>query len=204
MESSTLHGGDPSIIHDIQNLDLNSPGLQGSFTGETSGRQTHGGPLGEDDFPHLDIINDLLDDEYGIGKTQPLMRQYSFPGDVTMSNDDVASSSSCRFERMRSYHGDRFQRGYSPVNSHHFDSLREYNNNNIPQASPSLLYMNGQVEGGGMMQNHWPIAPGSDLAMLGMRNSEGGDSFSPFYNPDYANLACGINGYTLFRPSNGH
>jgi hypothetical protein len=38
----------------------------------------------------------------------------------------------------------------------------------------------------------WQLA-GSDLSVLGMRNMEG-DAY-PHYNPDYSNLACGVNGY---------
>ncbi|KAM7279184.1 hypothetical protein ACFE04_006318 [Oxalis oulophora] len=199
VESSNLQG-DQSLINDIQNLNLynNIPLLPTS----TSGRQAHGGLV--DDFPHLDIINDLLDEEYSSGNSafsgsQPLMRQFSFPGDVSMSDHMMGSSSngSCRFERTQSYHsGDVFQRGYSPAANSHFESLREYN---IPQGSP-LPYMNGQVDG--LIQNHWPMA-GPDLDMLGMRNHAEGDCYL-YLNPEYANLAGGIKGYTLFRPSNGH
>ncbi|KAH7858105.1 hypothetical protein Vadar_020044 [Vaccinium darrowii] len=68
-----------------------------------------------DDFPHLDIINDLLDDANGIPKptkantsfhqsfSNPhhLNRQFSFPMDIWMSNDMDPTMSSSSFEGCR-------------------------------------------------------------------------------------------------------
>ncbi|GMY27225.1 TNF receptor-associated factor homolog 1b isoform X1 [Fagus crenata] len=196
---------DPSLLNDVQNLSLyNKPLHSGSreqlstqFPACTSGRQTQGVLA---DFPHLDIINDLLDDEYSVGNAvrgepvyqcvggngpQQLNRQLTFPGDVG------SSSSSCRFERTHSMHDDGFRQGYQSSGTH-FDSMREF----IPQAS-ALPYVNGHVDG---FPNQWPVA-GSDLAPLGMRNMEG-NGYS-YYNPDFSNMACGVNGYTVFRPANG-
>ncbi|GAV71203.1 MATH domain-containing protein [Cephalotus follicularis] len=211
METKSMHC-DPSLINDIQNFNMYKRmdgGLRENVSSElpacTSGRQTLG--VLADDFPHLDIINDLLDDEHGIAKVaresrvfqspgngpQLLHRQFSFPSDISMSGNMGSSTGSCRFERTRSYHEDGFQQGYSPPGSH-MDSLRDY----IHQTSP-LPYVNGQIEG--LIPNHWQMA-GTDLSLLGMRNSDG-DTY-PYYNPEYANMACGVNGYTVFRPSNGH
>lgn len=196
---------DPSLLNDVQNLSLyNKPLHSGSreqlstqFPACTSGRQTQGVLA---DFPHLDIINDLLDDEYSVGNAvrgepayqcvggngpQQLNRQLTFPGDVG------SSSSSCRFERTHSMHDDGFRQGYQSSGTH-FDSMREF----IPQAS-ALPYVNGHVDG---FPNQWPVA-GSDLSPLGMRNMEG-NGYS-YYNPDFSNMACGVNGYTVFRPANG-
>ncbi|KAI4345762.1 hypothetical protein L6164_012858 [Bauhinia variegata] len=206
--SRSLHF-DPSRINDVQSLDLykhvhsrSLGNMPTEFSAGTSGRQTQG--LLADEFPHLDIINDLLDDEHGvIGKTSPafesrsngpqlLNRQFTFPGDLGTSDDLGSSASSCRFERSRSYHDQAFQRAYSS-SSGHFDLMREY----IPQTS-TLPYVNGQVDG--LIQNQWQMGS-SDLSYLGLRNNEN-DGY-PYY-PDYSNMACGVNGYTVFRPSNGH
>ncbi|CAJ1976518.1 unnamed protein product [Sphenostylis stenocarpa] len=201
----------PSRPDDTQNRDLYRPvhsrstgNMSTEFLTCASGRQNQG--LMVDEFPHLDIINDLLDDEHGIGKTgksssafqslnngpQLLNRQFSFPGDL-VSNDDLGSStSSCRFERSRSYHHDhRLQGGYN-VSGGHYDSLRDY----IPPMS-SVPCVNGHVDG--LIPNQWEGA-GSDVLYLGMRNTEN-DTYG--YYPDYSNMTCGVNGYTVFRPSSG-
>jgi hypothetical protein len=201
--SRNVHYDPSSLLNDVQNLGLYRTGhgesweqLSSKFPASISGRQNQG-VLGEE-FPHLDIINDLLDDEHGVGKAsrastvsqtlsngpQLLNRQFSFPGDMGMSADVGSSSSPCRFERTRSYHEDGFQPHYHSAGSH-YDSTRDF----IPQAS-ALPYVNGQVDG--LIPNQWQLA-GSDLSVLGMRNMEG-DGY-PHYNPDYSNLACGVNGY---------
>ena len=74
----------------------------------------------------------------------------------------------------------------------HYHSLRDY----IPPVS-GVPGVNGQVDG--LIPNQWQVA-GSDLLYLGMRNTEN-DSYG--YYPDYSNIACGVNGYTVFRPSSG-
>ncbi|KAI4317973.1 hypothetical protein L6164_025793 [Bauhinia variegata] len=208
---------DPPRVNDVQNLDLyrhvhsrSLGNMPTEFSAGTSGRQTQG--LLTDEFPHLDIINDLLDDEHGIGKAgntspvfksltngpQLLNRQFSFPGDLGTSGDLGSSTSSCRFERSRSYHDHAFQRAYSSSSNGHFDSIRDF----MPQSS-TLPYVNGQVDG--LIPNQWQVAgsgSGSDLSSyLGMRNNEN-DGY-PYY-ADYPNMACGVNGYNVFRPSNGH
>ncbi|OMO95546.1 TRAF-like family protein [Corchorus olitorius] len=215
MESSQRDGSrnmhpDPSLLSEIQNLDLYKPVHNGSrehfsteFPACASGRQNQG--VLADEFPHLDIINELLDEEHNVARVGPgfhnlgngsqlLNRHYSFPSNLGISGEMGSSSSSCRFERARSYHEDGFQRGYSNISGNHFDTLREF----IPQASP-LPYTNGQIDG--LVPTQWPMAS-SDLSLLSMRTAEG-DNY-PYYSPEYSNLACGVNGYTVFRPSNGH
>ncbi|KAJ8768430.1 hypothetical protein K2173_021583 [Erythroxylum novogranatense] len=196
----------------IQALEL-YPTVNGSqerfsteFPACTSGHQTQG--VVTDDFPHLDIINDLLDDEHAIGKgigqngafqslndgPHSLNRQFSFPCEIGLSSSMSSStSSSCKFERTRSLQIGGFHHGYSSSGTY-FDTVREY----VPQASP-LSYVSGQIDG--LIQSQWQLA-GSDRSVVGTRNPEV-DS-SPYYTPDYANLACGVNCCTMFRPSNGH
>ncbi|KAK3190271.1 hypothetical protein Dsin_029832 [Dipteronia sinensis] len=213
MDTNRIMHHDPSLVNDIQNLDLYKSLPSGSrehFSNEfpacTSGRQNQG--VMADDFPHLDIINDLLDDEHGVGMAtrastvfqshsngpQMLNRQFSFPCDMNISGDMGPSAASCRFERTRSYQEDGFQRGYSSSGSH-FESPREY----VPQASP-LHYSNGQMDG--MVPTLWQMG-GTDLSLLGSVRNPEGESY-PYFPSEYSNLACGVNGYTVFRPSNGH
>nr|KYP56600.1 Ubiquitin carboxyl-terminal hydrolase 12 [Cajanus cajan] len=169
MDSNASQSGVPFDLY--KPIDSRSLGnIPGEFPACTSRRQNPGGLV--DEFPHLDIINDLLDEEHGIGKAaransvfqslndgpQLLNRQYTFPGDL----------------------------------GRHFDSLQDY----LPQVNNTLSYGNGKVDV--LIPNQWQVA-GSDLSYLGMRNTE--NSYS--YYHDYSNMACGVNGYSVFRPSNG-
>ncbi|KAL6194836.1 hypothetical protein ACLB2K_035911 [Fragaria x ananassa] len=209
-ESSKGMNYDHSSLLNDQSLDFYQPlhgGQHEQFSTEfpacTSGRQTQG-VSAADDFPHIDIINDLLDDEHGFGGAtgssafhsfsngpSHLNRQFSYPGDLGTSSDMDSATSSCRFERTRSYQDDGFQRGY--MLGGHFESLREF----TPQAG-ALTYVNGQIDVN--HHNQWQVA-GSDISLQGMRSTDN-DGF-PYYNPDYSNMTCGMNGYTVFRPSNG-
>ena len=78
------------------------------------------------------------------------------------ASDDLGSStSSRRFERLRSYHDHEFQQGYSSSNGH-FDSVREYR----PQGG-RLPYVNGHLDG--LIPNHWAA---SDLSFDGAPRRE--------------------------------
>ncbi|XP_052477589.1 TNF receptor-associated factor homolog 1b isoform X2 [Gossypium raimondii] len=210
--SRSMHSN--TLLGEFENLDLYRSVQNGSrehfsmeFPACASGRQTQG--VLADEFPHLDIINELLDEEHNVGKAaragagfhalgnEPYLLNQHFPfhSDLGLSDGMGSSSGSCRFERMRSYHNDGFQQGYSSSSSNHFDTEREF----IPQASP-LHYANGQ-QIDGLVPNRWQMAA-SDLSLLSMRNADG-ENYA-YYSPEYPNMACGINGYTVFRPSNGH
>ncbi|KAK1362514.1 hypothetical protein POM88_046988 [Heracleum sosnowskyi] len=60
------------------------------------------------------------------------------------------------------------------------------------------IYQNG-IDGS--IPNQWQ-AGNSDLSYQSMRSSEN-DNFS-YHIPEYSNMVCGANGYTVFRPSSGH
>lgn len=198
----SVHSDQFLSINNIQNR-YNQENFSG-FSACTSGRQ--GQAVLADEFPHLDIINDLLDDEQVAGidtrdgtvfqshsnSGQLHNRHYSFPGEVGVLGDVVPATSSCRFEPVQSYHDDGFQREYSSLGGI-FDS-RDY----IPQAAAGLPYANGQIDG--VIPNQWQMA-GSDISLYGMNYME--PDVYP-YNLDYSNVACSVNGYTLFRPSSGH
>ncbi|XP_076890730.1 TNF receptor-associated factor homolog 1a-like isoform X2 [Bidens hawaiensis] len=149
-----------------------------------------------DEFPHLDIINDLLNDEYampdpstlGLGLGLPfhngprhLSHQFTFPGG---SLDQVPSTSSCRFDRTQSFH-EELQHSYGGG----FDFSRE-----MAPVQPNLQYANGQIDGLG--QNGWQIG-GSDLSYDQLISMDGDGYAYP--------MPPGINGgsYTLYRPSSG-
>ncbi|TYH55810.1 hypothetical protein ES332_D09G261600v1 [Gossypium tomentosum] len=218
LESSRRGGSrsthsDPSLLSEIQNLDLykserneTQEHVFAELPACTSGYHSQG--VLADEFPHLDIINDLLDEENNVGRavrvgtgfrslgncSHLFHRQFSFPSNLGMSDEMGSSNGACRFDRARSFHDDGFRQGYSTSSDNHFDTLREF----IPHANP-LPYANGQIDG--LVPTQW-LTPSSDPSVLGMRNTDV-DSY-PYYNQDYSNLACGINGYTVFRPSNGY
>lgn len=201
-----------SMHNDIPNFDLYRPMnsvhhelFPSGLLAGTSGRQVQNALA--DEFPHLDIINDLLDDEQVIGRAShgnmvyqglgsgPTLfsRQLSYPTDINQLNEAGSLGSSCRFDRSRSYPDDSFQQDYGA--SSPYDSVREF----IPQGNPMPYMNNGQVDS--LVPNQWQLL-GPDLSLLGMRSS-GVDGYS--YNiPDYSNIACGVNSYAMFRPSNGH
>ncbi|MBA0616403.1 hypothetical protein Godav_016456 [Gossypium davidsonii] len=218
LESSRRDGSrsthsDPSLLSEIQNLDLykserneTQEHVFAELPACTSGYHSQG--VLADEFPHLDIINDLLDEENNVGRavrvgtgfrslgncSHLFHRQFSFPSNLGMSGEMGSSNGACRFDRARSFHDDGFRQGYSTSSDNHFDTPREF----IPHANP-LPYANGQIDG--LVPTQW-LTPSSDPSLLGMRNTDV-DSY-PYYNQDYSNLACGINGYTVFRPSNGY
>lgn len=168
----------------------------------TSRRQSPS--LFTDEFPHLDIINDLLDDEHGLGMVSEkdasfqsfsngfhnLTRHSTIPGDLGMSSDAGPSMSSCRFERTQSY-GNMFQHSYS---GGVFDGVTDM----IPQASQQS-FVNGKMNG--LIPDHWEMVGSSPY--LGMSNADTNAGYPYHMMPDYSNMACGVNGYTVFRTSNG-
>ncbi|TMW96306.1 hypothetical protein EJD97_007593 [Solanum chilense] len=195
----------PFVLNDIQESDMLKPvnsrthdHLPSELPACTSGCQSQSALA--DDFPHLDIINDLLNDENGAGKaSEPnsgwqrysnhLNRQFSYPGDISMASDLGPSTHSCRFERTRSYH-DELQHYYS---GGIYNSIR----NMIPQPNPQ--FVSGQIDQ--LVHDQWQLMH-SDPSFLGMGNGHT-DTGYLYHNPDYSNMACGVNRYRVFRPSNG-
>ncbi|KAK6145974.1 hypothetical protein DH2020_019843 [Rehmannia glutinosa] len=196
-----------SLVNNVQSFDLYNPihsraqdHLPSEFQAGTSGRQSH---LLPDEFPHLDIINELLDDEHGIGmvarvnsgyqsfSNEPhnLNRHYSFPGDPGMPG---GPGPSCRFDRAQSYHDEGIQHGYVG-SGRTYDTVRDM----VTQASPRT-YVNGQIDG--FVPNQWQMS-GSEVPFFSVRNMDN-DGYS-YHIPEYPNVTVGINGYPVFRPSNG-
>lgn len=208
-ESSRSINYDLSLHHDMQNFDIHNS-MQSrpqdhfpiEFPAGTSGRVNHNVPAEE--FPHLDIINDLLDDEYGIGMTvdessgvqnflnehHHLNRQFTFPGDIGLLGDPGSATSSCRFERSHSYHDNQYRHNYNSAEG-------QFHSNLNPQANLQP-YPNLPIDG--LIPNQWQIAA-TDLPYLSMRRTQ--DDGLSYHIPNYSNVACGVNGNILFRPSNG-
>ncbi|GMH18854.1 hypothetical protein Nepgr_020695 [Nepenthes gracilis] len=205
--SRSMTFGSSSMLKEVQNPDLYLPVHSGSHASFLSSdclvsspsRHTRG--VLADEFPHLDIINDLLNDEQpGGGSTIMETRVVRGPSTglhrldqhLTLPSEAGPSASSCRIERSQSYHYNGYQR--DSLTGSHFDSSREY----IPRAT-QMQYANGHIDG--LVPNQWQVS-GPDLSIVNMRNA-GGNGY-PFNFDDYSNLSCGMNGYAMFRPSNGH
>ncbi|XP_073140284.1 TNF receptor-associated factor homolog 1a-like [Henckelia pumila] len=164
----------------------------------TSGRQNH---VSVDEFPHIDIINELLDDEHGIGmgyqsfKHEPhsINRQFSFPSyHHGMSSSQVLSSGLCRFERTRSYLDDGFQQGYGSFTRNQYDPIQDIRLHTGPRP-----YLNGHIDG--LTPNQWQISGEMPCSTISNGDIDG----YPYQVLDFPNHAVGINGYSVFRPSNG-
>ncbi|XP_074345967.1 TNF receptor-associated factor homolog 1b-like isoform X2 [Apium graveolens] len=192
---------DLSLHSDIQNFDVAN-----SLHSRSQGQPPIGYPVGmsgrqnpgvlADDFPHLDIINDLLDDEIIMATTSsgfrtfsdgpcPLNQQFTFPGDIGLSGDLGPSTSS---HITQNYHDGEYHYNYSSI-SGQFDS-------NIFHQANLQPYPDGHTDG--FIPNQWQM-DNSDLSYLSMRSSEN-DGFS-YHIPEYSNLVSSVNGYTAFRPS---
>lgn len=200
---------DPSMLNDVQSSCLYYSGGDDSrmnyadeLPAASLAHQVQGPSA--DDFPHLDIINYLLDDEYSIGElgmmgpvfqnsntsNHPLNQQFAIPGDVGLGLADVDPSIDyCAFNVV-DYSDDKMQRTYN-YSSSMYDGLMD-GAFNVGLSG----YMNGEIDG--VIQNQWS-ANAADLSLLGMRNGDGDGS--SYQLPNYL---CGINGYTVFRPASGH
>ncbi|KAL0812435.1 hypothetical protein Bca101_068878 [Brassica carinata] len=151
-------------------------------------RQQQPQSLMTDEFPHLDIINDLLEDENcsnmafngNIYNSQPQLfnSQYAYHGggggaDLGMSGEFISSG------RSRSFGEEGF----------HY----------MPRVSAS-----GPYGGDGLMPTQWQMGS-VDLSLLAMRNSNLEDTTPTYHHHTYSSFSPGINGYTEYRPSsNGH
>ncbi|XP_028555735.1 TNF receptor-associated factor homolog 1a-like isoform X2 [Dendrobium catenatum] len=152
---------------------------------------SHGGVA--DEFPHLDIINDLLDEEQSLSNQyyyHPLHHRhhsfngrYSFPGDA--ASVDLSSG---RFDQTKQYYDDNFLSIYSSSSGRAHEA----------QVDLSMAYANCQMDG--LIQSTWPYSP-ADLSLINLGSTDGGGDGYSYHNlSDYPNLGGGLNGYSLYRP----
>ncbi|MQM00726.1 hypothetical protein Taro_033465 [Colocasia esculenta] len=151
----------------------------------SSFHQTHGLGAAQDEFPHLDIINDLLNEEQSVGGVavngychhdhQTLNEQYTFVDDASTTAVDIMPSGGCPFDQVDHYYHDQIQRLYG------CSSGPLEGRSRLTSAPLDLsAYVNGQ--NGGMIQNQWPLGmPDRSVRRLGSSEANG----YAFHLPDY-------------------
>lgn len=164
-----------------------------------------------DEFPHIDIINDLLDEEQNImGRAassgnpyhhhhhhhlhQSFGSQYAFSGDIASSDLGLLANNSARYEQMEQYYDDGFQNIYSSSSVSPLHRLRE--GQFPPQMDLSASYAVSPVDS--MVNVHWPFSH-TDLSTVNL-GSLGTEGYSYQQFSDYSSLGRGTNGYRMYRP----
>lgn len=191
--SSSSQSFGSSLGDNMGKLNVYGKSLAQKYPAESASRVTpyHAQGTVGDEFPHLDIINDLLDDEQNVGRTArspqyAFSRQFSFPGNLS-SADPGSLGSSGQFEQLDQYYDEGFHRGYGASNNPP-EGLRD----GRMQQMDLLAYANRQFDG--LIRNQQPYGI-TDLSMLSLRD---GDVNGYTYQlQDY--FARGGNGY-LYRP----
>ncbi|XP_010457471.1 PREDICTED: MATH domain-containing protein At5g43560-like isoform X1 [Camelina sativa] len=142
-----------------------------------------------DEFPHLDIINDLLEDEQ-------------------CSNMVFNGSVFNHPSQQQVFNGGQ----YSSYQGGDAGELFSGGGRSRSLGEEGFHYMPGGGYVDGMMPTQWQMA-NMDLSLLAMRNNNNmEEATSPanyhhtYYGMESGNpsFSSGINGYTEFRPSNGH
>ncbi|CAN6439439.1 unnamed protein product [Victoria cruziana] len=215
LNDSTSQEGENSLFCEPYFQDV--PSLEAS---SSANRRPVGPSDSQDEFPHLDIINYLFDEEHSIGKAATVggmlkgpgnhifSRQLTFPGlhgfgrgnEVGMM-DPGTSLHSCQLERSARYADNSPQLDYGSRTGW-YDMQREGHDIMLssymaqPTLAESFLCTNP------LGQLHWS-ADSSDISLL--RNSEADGSLFQMPVAGYANMGCsnGLNGYSVFRPANG-
>ncbi|CAA7404067.1 unnamed protein product [Spirodela intermedia] len=193
---------DTNLVSSIRALDISGSVSRSYFFDEAALPLPARQPVGvtQDEFPHLDIINDLLDEEQTVGRQglngyphqhhPTLNRQYTFPREISSSIDVGASNGSRYFNQMGQCYDDGIQRMYGSPSSH-FDGQRGGYSSDLLDYS---AYVNGRLDGVG--QGQWPMGGAADHPPMDANGY-------PYQHPDSPDLACGLNGYGMYRPANG-
>ncbi|XP_040385315.1 TNF receptor-associated factor homolog 1a-like isoform X2 [Oryza brachyantha] len=171
---------------------------------EISARSTPFQPQGQvnDEFPHLDIINDLLDEDQIERRTlrvlqrsqQAFARQFSMPNNSSTPDYGMfAQSDPYLYDQSEQYYDEDIPRFYNSL-SGTSRGLRErsYSQFDLPS------YSNGQFDD--MMMNQWPYSQ-TDLSLPNFGADING---YPYQSSDYPNPANGVNRFPSYRPANGH
>ncbi|KAL9275216.1 TNF receptor-associated factor homolog 1b-like protein [Drosera capensis] len=217
--SQSMTFDSPSNQNALNNFDLRNPSngrahvpvVPSDVSASTSGQQTQG--VSAEEFPHLHIITDLLDDEQqgsmttnesrvfrGMSSLPELFNQrLNVSGDMGMLEDMASLDSSSPFARSSGYY-DGFGQDFSSCGP--FDSSQEL----IPQAN-LMPYSNDHINDWNLMQV--PVG-GSDFSSIDVWSSVS-DGYSNYFNgytnPSMHGYSNYFNGYTnpsMHGYSNGY
>lgn len=150
-----------------------------------------------DEFPHLDIINDLLDEDHRMAGTatfdgyhhhddfHSMNLQHPLQGDLVTTGIDYLNGS-CQFDMPDYYYNELSQMVYDSFMPLH----------GISDVQP--LPLDFSVYGNDMdavLQSQWPI-DGADLSVLNFGNAVDVN--------EYPYQLCGVGGYNMmYQPANG-
>ncbi|RZS16648.1 hypothetical protein BHM03_00048670 [Ensete ventricosum] len=187
-----------SLVDNMQKLDIDQNLWKEQYPAEIASRITPYQVQGTvaEEFPHLDIINDLLDDEQNIeraarGPQHGFNRQYSLPSNLFAAEFGSLGGSG-RFDHSDQYYEEGFLGGYGTSNN----PLQGLRDGALQQVDLSS-YSNNHSQVDGLMQNHWPYG-NTDQPML--RSGDGDANRYPRQLLVYR--ARGGNRF-LYHPANG-
>ncbi|KAG0481986.1 hypothetical protein HPP92_010070 [Vanilla planifolia] len=155
-----------------------------------------------EEFPHLDIINDLLNEEYSImgradvisGQHRPqhqrhhFSRQYSLP--TGMASINLGSN---RYDNVEQYYENGFHNMFGSSSGRALHRLQDGHFSQVDLSAAA--YANGQVDG--MVHGQWPYGH-VDVPILNLGSPDAG-GFSYQHLSDYA-MGNGMNGYGIYQP----
>ncbi|XP_062204750.1 TNF receptor-associated factor homolog 1a-like [Phragmites australis] len=184
----------------IEKLNLHGRSRSKQLLSEISTRFTPYQPQGlvGDEFPHLDIINDLLDEEQSdrrrvLCHQHGFARQYSMPNDAS-TPDYGLFGDPYLFDQAEQYFDEEPPRFYSPLGSAPRGLRdRSYSHFDLPSYSNS-----GQFDD--LMMSQWPYSR-TNLSMPNFGSDASGYSYQ---SRDYPSSANGASRYPSYRPANGH
>ncbi|XP_051184660.1 TNF receptor-associated factor homolog 1a [Lolium perenne] len=193
-----------SVVNEFEKLNLNGRPRSKQLLSEISTRFTPYQPQGlvGEEFPHLDIINDLLDEELSDGRKvlQPgFARQFSLPNNVpnNASTPDYGMfSDPYLFDQSEQYYDEELAPYYSDLNGAPNQGLRDrsYSQFDLPSYSSSQF--------DDMAMSQWPYSRADNSSVP----SFGADvNAYPYQLRDYPTSANGASSrYPSYHHANGH
>lgn len=193
--SSDCAPSSSNIRSEIVKLNLNGRSRSRQLLSEISTRFTPYQPQGlvADEFPHLDIINDLLDEEQSERRRvlRPgFAQQFSMPNDAS-TPDYGLFGEPYLLDQSEPYFDDEPPRFYSPLSS----APRGLRDRSYSQFDPPTYSNSSQFDE--LMMNQWQYSP--DISMASFMSDTSGYTYQPQDFP-----ANGVSRYPSYRPANGH